>query len=85
MLEASFKAIFLVLYQNIFAFKGQCHEIFDFKFATGVVDTGGVFWLANISATFEKIRNYPYVTFRVLVEDDSWKKPEAKNLVKLSL
>ncbi len=33
----------------------------------------------------EKIRNDPTVIFRSLWEDNSWKKPEAKNLVTLSL
>ncbi len=33
----------------------------------------------------EKIRNDPNVIFKGLGEDDSWKKPEAKNLVTLSL
>jgi hypothetical protein len=54
--------------------KGQCHEIF-----------GGVPWLANISANVRKNRNDPNVIFRGLGEGDSWKKPEAKNLVTLSL
>jgi hypothetical protein len=34
---------------------------------------------------FEKIRNDPNVIIRGLGEGDSWKKPEAKNLVTLSL
>ncbi len=34
---------------------------------------------------FEKIRNDPIVIIRGLEEGDSWKKPEAKNLVTLSL
>jgi hypothetical protein len=34
---------------------------------------------------FGKIRNDPTVIFRDLEEDDSWKKPKAKNLVTLSL
>ncbi len=34
---------------------------------------------------FEKIWNDPHIIFNGLVEDDSWKKPEAKNLVTLSL
>ncbi len=34
---------------------------------------------------FEKIRNDAKVIIRGLGEDDSWKKPEAKNLVTLSL
>jgi hypothetical protein len=56
------------------------------KFATGVVDIGGAPWLANISANFfEKIWNDPTVIFRGFGEGDSWKKPEAKNLVTLSL
>jgi hypothetical protein len=56
------------------------------KFATGVVnagdkfvpvidETGGAPWLASISN----------VIFRGLCEYDSWKEPEAKNLVTLSL
>jgi hypothetical protein len=34
---------------------------------------------------FEKIRNDPNVIIRGLGEGDSWKKPEAKNLVTMSL
>jgi hypothetical protein len=34
---------------------------------------------------FEKIRNVPNVIIRGLGEGNSWKKPEAKNLVTLSL
>ena len=64
------------------------------KFAAGVVDTG----LPPVLLTpvvnldlrispriFEKIRNDPNVIFRGLGEGDSWKKPEAKNLLTLSL
>ncbi len=51
----------------------------------GVIDTGDVPWLANISANFEKIRNGPIVIFRGLGEADSGKKSDAKNLVTLSL
>ena len=66
------------------------------KFATSVVDTGGN--LPPVSLTpvvhldlrispqiFEKILNDPNVIIRGLGEGDSWKKPEAKNLVTLSL
>ncbi len=53
------------------------------KFATGVVDTGGAPWLANISENF---RNFLKLMLILgLGEDDSWKKPEAKNLMTLSL
>ncbi len=55
------------------------------KFSTGVVDTGGAPWLANISGIFEKIRNGLYGILWSWGETDSWKKPEAKNLVTLSL
>jgi hypothetical protein len=55
------------------------------KFATCAVDTAGASWLANISTNFDKIWNDPNVILRGLGEDDSWKKPEAKNLVTLSL
>ena len=55
------------------------------KFATGVVDDGGAPWLANISVNFQKNSNVPTVIIRGLGEGDSWKKPEAKNLVTLSL
>ncbi len=34
---------------------------------------------------FENIRNHPNFIFRGLGEDDSWKRPEAKNLMTLSL
>jgi len=53
-------------------------------FATGVVDTGGAAWRANISANV-KVRNNPHVIFRGLGEDYQRKKPEAKNFVTLSL
>ncbi len=66
------------------------------KFAAGVVDTGGN--LPPVSLTpvvhldlrispriFEKIRNDANVIIRGLREVDSLKKPEAKNLVTLSL
>ncbi len=55
------------------------------KFATGVVDTGGAPWLTNISANFRK--NLKWSKWNTLGwgETDSWKKPEAKNLVTLSL
>ncbi len=57
------------------------------KFATGVVDTGGAPWLANISANFRK--NSKRSKWNNLGwgggETDSRKKPEAKNLVTLSL
>ncbi len=55
------------------------------KFAAGVVDTGGAPWLANISANFRKIRNGLNGILWGWGETDSWKKPEAKNLVTLSL
>ncbi len=63
----------------------------DDNFATSVVDTSGKFatsgapWLANISENFRKIWNNPNAFIRGLGEDDSRKKPEAKNLVTLSL
>jgi hypothetical protein len=50
--------------------------------AAGVVDTGGVPWLAA-PQIFEKIQNDPHVIFRCL--GVRWKKPEAKNFVILSL
>ncbi len=52
---------------------------------TGVVDTGGQPLAANISANFRKIWNGPNGILRGLGETDSWKKPEEKNLVTLSL
>ncbi len=58
------------------------------NFATGVVDTGGQPWAANISANFREKKNLNGpngILRRVLGETDSWKKPEAKNLVTLSL
>ncbi len=51
------------------------------KFATDVVDTGGAPW----PRIFEKIRNGLNGILWVWGETDSWKKPEAKNLVTLSL
>jgi hypothetical protein len=62
----------------------RCHW-YRRQFATGVVDTGGAPWLAISPVIFEKIRNDPNVIIRGLGEADSWKKPEAKNLVTLSL
>jgi hypothetical protein len=66
------------------------------KFAASVVETGGN--LPPVSLTpvvhldlrispriFEKIRNDSNVIISGLGEGDSWKKPEAKNLVTLSL
>ncbi len=57
----------------------------DGKFATDVVDNGGATWLDNISANFRKKSQRLYFYFQSLWEDDLWKKPEAKNLVTLSL
>ncbi len=54
------------------------------KFATGVVDTGGAPWLANISDNFRKKFEMTQHYFLGLGEDDSWKKPEETNLVTLS-
>jgi hypothetical protein len=93
--------------------KGQCHEIFDFRFFRESVSPKplsiplGLFriffensrrysqlkvhhrcrwyrwciWLANISGSqriLKKIWNDPYVIFRGLGEDDSWKKTWSK-------
>ncbi len=56
------------------------------KFTTGVIDTGGAPWLANISANFQKkIWNGLNGILWGWGETDSWKKPEAKNLMTLSL
>jgi hypothetical protein len=62
------------------------------KFASGVIDTGSKFATGVIDAReglqisiFKKIRINPNVIFRGLGEDDSGKKPEAKNLVTQSL
>jgi hypothetical protein len=55
------------------------------KFATGVVDTGGAPWLRISPWIFEKIWNGPNGILWGWGETDSWKKPEAKNLVTLSL
>ncbi len=52
------------------------------EFATGKVDTDGALWLANISANLWKKFE---MALRDLGEDDSRKKPEARNLVTLSL
>jgi hypothetical protein len=55
-------------------------------FATGVSDTGGKFAAGVIDPRiFEKLRNGPNGILRGLGETDSRKKPEAKNLVTLSL
>jgi hypothetical protein len=55
------------------------------KFATSVVDTGGAPWLVNISENFQKNQNGPNGILWGWGETDWWKKPEAKNLVTLSL
>ncbi len=72
--------------------------IFSFKFTlrcqqsdivpiicTIVVDTDGASSLRISHKLFEKIRNDTNVIFGGLGQDDSWKKPEVKNLVTLSL
>jgi hypothetical protein len=41
--------------------KGQCHEILDFRFATGVVETGGKF-TAGVVDTGGKIEAKNLVT-----------------------
>jgi len=56
-----------------------------FHFSTGVNDTGGAPWAANISRIFEKIQPGPNGILRGLEETDSWKKPEVETLVTLSL
>ncbi len=56
------------------------------KFAAGVVDTVVHLDLQISPRIFEKNRNDPNTTIiRGLEEDDSRKKPEAKNLVTLPL
>jgi hypothetical protein len=56
------------------------------KICLRCIGTGGGPWLVNISAHFlKKVWNEPNVIFRGLGEDDSWKKPKAKNLMTLSL
>ncbi len=59
-------------------------DIRSSRCTTGVVDTGGAPWLANISANFRKIRNDFSVIFR-LGDEDSWKKSDAKNRKTISL
>ncbi len=56
-----------------------------FPFATGVVDTGANLELGISPRIFEKIRNGLNGILWGLGETDSWKEPEAKNLVTLSL
>ncbi len=55
------------------------------QFSTGVVDTGGAPWLPNISANFRKKFETVLIEYSGAEGIDSWKKPEAKNLVTLSL
>jgi hypothetical protein len=55
------------------------------KFASGVADTGGAPYLRISPRIFEKIRNGLNGVLWGWGETDSWKKPEAKNLVTLSL
>ncbi len=47
-------------------------------FVTGVVENGSAPSLANISANLKKILTEPYVTFRGLGEDNSWKNLKQK-------
>ncbi len=56
----------------------------DGKFPIGVVDTSGVPWISPCRIFF-KIWNDPNLIFRGVEKEDSWKKPEAKNLMTLSL
>jgi len=44
-----------------------------FQFATGVNNTGGASWAANISANLQKNWNGPIWILRVLGETDSYK------------
>jgi hypothetical protein len=44
----------------------------DFSIFTGVYDTSGAPWAANIDANFEKIWNDPNIILRGLGETDSW-------------
>ncbi len=55
------------------------------NFAAGVVDTGGAPWLANISANFRKNLKRSKWNPLGLGGNGFMKKPEAKNLVTLSL
>ncbi len=57
------------------------------NFAAGVVDTGGapLQYLRISPRIFEKIRYDPNVVLWGWGETDWWKKPEAKNLVTMSL
>jgi len=52
---------------------------------TGVLDTCGTPWLANISSNFRKNRNDACEIIRGFGKDDTRKTPESKNLVTLSL
>jgi hypothetical protein len=52
------------------------------QFATGVNDTGGAPWAANIYTNFLNLSNG---MLRGLGEFDSWKKLQAKNPLTLSL
>ncbi len=55
------------------------------KFAAGVVDTSGNLPPVTTPVVHLDLRNDPNVIIRGLGEGDSRKKPEAKNLVTLSL
>jgi hypothetical protein len=74
--------LFFFLYNDFFYF--WCLSLL-ICFAAGVVDTGGAPWFANISANFRKMRNGPNGILWGWGETDSWKKPEAKHIVILSL
>ncbi len=63
-----------------------CHQCRWYLWqAARVFDTGGAPWLAKSLRIFKKIQNGPNGILWGWGETDSWKKPEAKNLVTLSL
>ncbi len=57
----------------------------NIRLQTPESDTGGKPWAANISANFQKNSKRSLWNTLGLGETDSWKEPEAKNLVTLSL
>jgi hypothetical protein len=65
-------------------FSKICVDIRSSRCTTGVIDTGGVPWLANISANLRNNLKRSQWDTLGLGETDSRNKPEAKNLVTLS-
>ncbi len=73
------------IYQYANSTNQRCPKEKIFPFATGVNDTGGASWAANISANFQQNLNSSNGIIRGLGETDPCRKLEVENLVALSL